>query len=125
MPSSHRSSHTGRSAACRGRSRRRNGVLWEVFPHNQLDEDEDARVGLWARWFFMPSAAEPAPLDAAICPHALALRGVVRSAGWYVPRGWIWPKPGRVSGIAGVCVCWLRALAPNGEHGIHMVENTN
>src|SRR3954468_1758075 len=30
--------------------------------------------------FFMPSAAEPAPLDAAICPHALALRGVVRSA---------------------------------------------
>src|SRR3954462_11308528 len=46
-----------------------------------LDEDEDARVGLWARWFFMPSAAEPAPLDAAICPHALALRGVVRSAG--------------------------------------------
>jgi hypothetical protein len=81
MPSSHRSSHTGRSAACRGRSRRRNGVLWEVFPHNRLDEDEDARVGLWARWFFMPSAAEPAPLDAAICPHALALRGVVRSAG--------------------------------------------
>src|SRR4051812_16790995 len=95
IPPWHRSSHTGRSGACRrrivlvtreglrrrGRSRRRNGVLWEVFPHNRLDEDEDARVGLWARWFFMPSAAEPAPLDAAICPHALALRGVVRSAG--------------------------------------------
>src|SRR3954463_12189188 len=81
MPSSHRSSHTGRSAACRGRARRRNGGFWGVFPHNRLDEDEDARVGLWARWFFMPSAAEPAPLDAAICPHALALRGVVRSAG--------------------------------------------
>src|SRR3954469_17866174 len=48
----YRAGHTGRPAACRGRSRRRNGVLWEVFPHNRLDEDEDARVGLWARWFF-------------------------------------------------------------------------
>src|SRR3954469_25835806 len=45
--------------------------------------------------------------------------------GWYVPRGWIWPKRGSVSGIAGDCVCWRRALAPNGEHGIPMAENTN
>jgi hypothetical protein len=30
--------------------------------------------------FFMPSAAEPALLDASICLHALAVRGVLRSA---------------------------------------------
>src|SRR3954471_11970556 len=60
--------------------------------------------------FFMPSAAEPALLDASICLHALA------AGGCYVLQCWILLKRGRVSGVADVSVCWLRAFAPNGEH---------
>ena len=38
--------------------------------------------------------------------------------GWYVTQCWILLTRGRVSGIADVCVCWLHAFAPNGEHNI-------
>ena len=81
-----------------------------------FDDDDDARACGCSNWpsalvlFFMLSAAEPALLDASTCLHALAC-GV-----WYVLRCWILLTRGRVSGIADVCVCWLCAFAPNGEH---------
>jgi hypothetical protein len=64
----------------------------------------------------MPSEAESALLDASICLHVLALRGVVRSVMLVLAITW-----GCVSGAVDVCVCWLSAFALNGLHTIQII----